>query len=244
MVRPSLRFEKSLMREGNGIVLGCDEVGRGALGGPVSVGVLAVDANVRRVPAGLADSKLLTPARRDRLAPKVRRWALDFAVGHATATEIDAYGIMRALRLAGQRALAQLSVLPDIVILDGNHDWLSVRPEQVDLFASEPPWPEVVVPPVITRIKGDMTCAAVAGASVLAKTTRDALMVKMADNFPQYAWHENKGYASPEHMSELERNGPCSEHRRSWRLPVASTDGELQVEYSPAFADEMREEIA
>ena len=244
MVRPSLRFEKSLMREGNGIVLGCDEVGRGALGGPVSVGVLAVDASVRRVPAGLADSKLLTPARRDRLAPKVRRWALDFAVGHATATEIDAYGIMRALRLAGQRALAQLSVQPDIVILDGNHDWLSARPEQVDLFATEPPWPEVVVPPVITRIKGDMTCAAVAGASVLAKTTRDALMVEMAARFPQYAWHENKGYASPEHMGELERHGPCSEHRRSWRLPDASTGEEFDTEYPTEFSGDSCEEIA
>jgi len=244
MVRPNLRLEKSLMREGNLIVLGCDEVGRGALGGPVSVGVLAVDANVRRVPPGLADSKLLTPARRDRLAPKVRNWALDFAIGHASATEIDAYGIMRGLRLAGQRALTQLSVRPDIVILDGNHDWLSARPEQADLFAAEPPWPHVVVPPVITRIKGDMTCAAVAGASVLAKTTRDALMVEMADRFPQYAWHENKGYASPEHMSELERNGPCSEHRQSWRLPLAAADAELQAAYSPACAEESREEIA
>ena len=143
------------------------------------------------------------------MAPKVRRWALDSAVGHAAATEIDAFGIMRALRLAGQRALAALAVRPDIVILDGNHDWLSARPEQADLFAAEPPWPDVSVPPVVTRIKADMTCAAVAGASVLAKTTRDALMVEMSERFPQYSWHENKGYASPEHMSELERHGPC-----------------------------------
>src|SRR5262245_15201044 len=173
MVRPTLRFEKSLMRDGSAIVLGVDEVGRGALGGPVSVGVLAVDAKVRRVPAGLADSKLLTPLRREKLAPKVMRWASEWAVGHASAAEIDAFGIIRALRLAGQRAVSQLEVRADVVVLDGNHDWLSPRPEQTDLFSSEPDWPQVDVPRVITRIKADMTCAAVAGASVLAKTTRD-----------------------------------------------------------------------
>ena len=221
MVRPNLRFEKSLMREGSAIVLGVDEVGRGALGGPVSVGVLAVDATVRRVPAGLADSKLLTPLRREQLAPKVQRWAREWAVGHASAAEIDAFGIIRALRLAGQRAVSQRQVSPDVVLFDGNHDWLSPRPEQADLFASEPDWPEVDVPRVITLIKADMTCAAVAGASVLAKTTRDAMMVEMANEYPAYGWHENKGYASPDHMEELERLGPCLEHRRSWRLPDA-----------------------
>ena len=209
------------MREGSAIVLGVDEVGRGALGGPVSVGVLAVDATVRRVPAGLADSKLLTPLRREQLAPKVQRWAREWAVGHASAAEIDAFGIIRALRLAGQRAVSQLEVRPDVVILDGNHDWLSPRPEQTDLFTSEPDWPQVDVPRVITLIKADMTCAAVAGASVLAKTTRDAMMVDMATEYPAYGWHENKGYASPDHMEELERLGPCLEHRRSWRLPDA-----------------------
>jgi ribonuclease HII len=219
VIRPSLRVEKSLFREGHAVVVGCDEVGRGALSGPVSVGVLAVDDAVRRVPTGLADSKLLTPARREQLAPKVERWALDHAVGHASALEIDRFGIIRALRLAGLRALAQLTVRPDVVVLDGSHDWLSPRDVQVDLFSPEPPWPDVRVPLVTTRVKADMHCAAVAGASVLAKTTRDRMMVELARDYPQFGWDENKGYASPDHLAQLESKGPCAQHRRSWRLP-------------------------
>ncbi|HVQ19335.1 MAG TPA: ribonuclease HII, partial [Actinomycetes bacterium] len=96
MIRPSLRVEKSLMRDGHPVVVGCDEVGRGALGGPVSVGVVAVDASIGRVPTGLADSKLLSPQRRVRLAPRIARWALDHAVGHATSAEIDQFGLMAA----------------------------------------------------------------------------------------------------------------------------------------------------
>lgn len=224
MIRPSLRTEKALFRDGHRIIVGCDEVGRGALGGPVSVGVVAIDDSVRRVPPGLADSKLLAPARREKLVPAIRRWALDYAVGHSTPAEIDRFGIMVALRLAGLRALTALRVAPEVILLDGCHDWLSDRDQQGDLFATGPQWPLIALPTVVTRVKADLHCASVAGASVLAKTCRDAMMVELARTYPEFGWQENKGYASPEHLSQLERSGPCDQHRRSWRLPVATVD--------------------
>jgi ribonuclease HII len=162
------------------------------------------------------DSKLLAPARRTALAPQIRRWADAWGVGHASPDEIDALGIIPALRLAGRRAIEALGVVPAHVLLDGNHDYLSA-PAQVSLFDDDdepgPAWP------VTTRVKGDMTCAAVAAASILAKTTRDGMMLELAEQHPEYAWHENKGYASPEHVDALRRLGPTVHHRRSWRLP-------------------------
>src|SRR5450755_4616226 len=122
---PTLREERRLLREGHLLVAGMDEVGRGALAGPVSVGVVVIDARVRAAPAGVRDSKLLTPSAREALVPKLRRWAVAYAVGHAEPAEIDQYGIIAALRLAGRRALASLPQLPGCVLLDGSHDWLS-----------------------------------------------------------------------------------------------------------------------
>lgn len=125
-VAPTLREERRLLRSGHLLVAGMDEVGRGALAGPVTVGVVVVDASVRTAPSGVRDSKLLAPAAREALVPRVRRWAVDSAVGHAEPEEIDRYGIIAALRLAGRRALAQLAQPPGCVLLDGSHDWLSV----------------------------------------------------------------------------------------------------------------------
>lgn len=229
MKRPSLRLEKSLLRDGCASVAGVDEVGRGALCGPVSVGVVVVGADVRRVPDGLADSKLLTPEQRERLAPVVRRWAPRHAVGHAGSDEVDAFGILTALRLAALRALlllAEAGSAPDVVVLDGSHDWLSRRPEQGDLFAPEPPEPAVVVPPVVTRVKADLACASVAAASVLAKTERDALMTALAEEHPAYGWDSNKGYSAPDHVAALAELGPTPWHRTSWRLPGLASDVE------------------
>ena len=214
--KPSLRVERALQRQGHRILAGMDEVGRGALAGPVTVGVVLIDETCRSAPTGIRDSKLLAPAARERLVPRVQRWALAYAVGHASADEIDEVGIIAALRLAGQRALAQCAIVPDLVILDGNHDWLTA-PEQVGLlaFAGE----GVSTPPVTTMIRADLRCSSVAAASVLAKVTRDRLMVEVDGEHPAYGWVENKGYAAPGHLQALRELGPSQLHRRSWRLP-------------------------
>jgi ribonuclease HII len=227
-LRPSLRTERAFIRAGYPLVAGVDEVGRGALAGPVTIGVVVVHAATRSAPVGLRDSKLLTPVARDRLAPKVRRWAPYWAVGHAEAAEVDEYGIIAALRLAGTRALAQLPVRPDIVVLDGNHDYLTPPPEPMfDLDARpRPPLPELTggLATVRTMIKADVRCTAVAAASVLAKTTRDAIMGELAGTYSVYGWHHNKGYSAPEHLAALAEHGPCDLHRRSWRLPSRGAD--------------------
>lgn len=218
--RPSLRVERTLQREGYPVLVGMDEVGRGALAGPVTVGVVAIDGTCRSAPAGVRDSKLLAPAARERLVPRIRRWCLGHGVGHASPAEIDAVGIMTALRLAGERALAQLALRPDLVLLDGNHDWLT-DPGREGLFALDDDDPP---PPVRTMIKADLRCSSVAAASVLAKVTRDALMVELAPAHAAYRWDQNKGYAAPEHLDALRALGPSDHHRRSWRLTGTVTD--------------------
>ena len=220
--RPSLRVERTLQREGYAVLVGMDEVGRGALAGPVSVGVVAVDASCRTAPQGVKDSKLLTAAARERLVPRIRRWALAHAVGHAWPQEIDDLGIMAALRLAGERALAGLGTTrPDLVLLDGNHDWLT-DPARTGLLGllEGPPGP-----PVRTMVKADLRCSSVAAASVLAKVERDGLMVQAATEarHAPYLWDQNKGYAAPEHQDALRRLGPSEWHRRSWNIAAAAT---------------------
>jgi ribonuclease HII len=216
--KPTLRVERSLLREGYTWIAAMDEVGRGALAGPVSVGVVLVDATVQTVPQGVRDSKLLAPHVRERLVPRIRRWAPAFAVGHAGPDEVDAVGIMAALRRAGQRALAQLPAAPDLVLLDGNHDWLT-DPNGDGLFALLEGAPKS--PPVRTLIKADMKCSSVAAASVLAKVERDAMMTELHPDFPRYMWADNKGYSAPEHLEALRRHGPTEHHRQTWRLPLA-----------------------
>jgi ribonuclease HII len=110
---PTLRYEREMWRSGAGVLAAVDEVGRGALAGPVSVGVVLLAADAKPAPFGVADSKLLTPQARQKLVPRIRRWALDSAVGHASAAEIDQIGIIAALRLAAERAVSQLSLLPE-----------------------------------------------------------------------------------------------------------------------------------
>lgn len=217
MTGPTLRVERSLLKDGYSSLAAVDEVGRGSLAGPVSVGLVVIDASVRNSLQGVRDSKELSPLIRNALVPKIRDWALDHAVGHASPQEIDDFGIIGALRLAGHRALSQLRAAPEVVLLDGSHDWFT-PPEQVsflelgsDVLSS--------VPPVVTKVKADRTCASVAAASVLAKVERDAMMVKLSSAFPAYGWEDNKGYASPGHIAALAAHGATVEHRRSWKLP-------------------------
>ena len=217
MIAPTLRVEHGLIKTGYSTIAGIDEVGRGALAGPVSVGVVVVDRGIREALAGVRDSKDLTPNARNALVPKIKTWAVDFAIGHASPDEIDEVGIIGALRIAGHRALLQLRELPDAVLLDGSHDWFT-PPEQVS-FVELAAGLLDSVPPVVTKVKADQSCASVAAASVLAKVERDAQMTKLAVEFPAYQWHDNKGYASPAHIAALAEFGACLEHRRSWNLP-------------------------
>jgi ribonuclease HII len=204
-------------------VAGVDEVGRGCLSGPVTVGVVLVEAGQRPPPRGLRDSKLLTAPARRALVPRIQRWVAAWAVADASAAEIDELGLIAALRLAGHRALAALPTRPDCVLLDGNHDYLTPpgagQPELP--FDSLPPFP-----PVRTQVKADVRCASVAAASVLAKATRDAHMARLAADHPEYGWDVNKGYATPHHRQALRRVGPSPYHRLSWRLGLDDAYGE------------------
>jgi len=191
----------------------------------VTVGAVIVTASTRSAPPGVRDSKELTAVARLALVPAIERWADAHAVGHASAEEIDAVGLMAALRRAARRALSALGTIPDAVLLDGNHDYLSVAPNLLDEPHADGPgeFPDLRV---ITMVKADRHCAGVAAASVLAKVARDQIMAELARAHPAYGWEVNKGYATAAHLDALARLGACAQHRRSWRLPVPGLDGE------------------
>ncbi|HEV7184311.1 MAG: ribonuclease HII [Actinomycetales bacterium] len=206
-ISPTLRFERSLYREGVTSIIACDEVGRGALAGPVAVGMVMIDTTVKRMPTGLRDSKLLPEPTRELLEPLCRKWVLRSAVGLASAAEVDSLGIMRCLGLAGARALAELEeagaeVATSTLVLDGNYDYLNPalhRPAHV-----------------VTRVKADRDCASVAAASVIAKVYRDRMMIAHDTDYPGYGWVTNKGYSSREHFDAIAQLGPSALHRLTW----------------------------
>jgi len=214
----SLGFESALWDAGAHIVVGIDEVGRGALAGPVSVGLVAV-ARCDAWPAGLADSKQLTARAREALIEPLSSFGVGRAVGHASSSEIDAVGIIAALRLAGVRGLAALAgdgIVVDSVLLDGTHDWLTSPPGDLfsDFDADDAP-----TPPVTMVVKGDGLCASIAAASVIAKVERDAIMTAAHGEHPHFGWAGNKGYGAASHLDAIREHGPSPWHRVSWRLP-------------------------
>ena len=218
--RPDRSLEKALL-ETYDYVGGLDEVGRGALAGPVSVGLAIV---ARRTdddfPEGLADSKQLTARARTGLIEPVHGWLVDHAVAHASPAEIDEHGIIGALRMAGLRALQQVADrghAPGVIILDGVADWLTALEGTHAPKDSPEPAEVPSTPPVRMEVKADARCAVVAAASVLAKVERDRLMADLDD--PGYGWASNKGYASPAHVRGLTALGTSDQHRRSWHLP-------------------------
>jgi len=209
---PTLELESSLIKTGAKFVAGVDEVGRGALAGPVSVGVAVLDATVSNVPDKLRDSKLISKSIRENLVPELKNWVSDFAIGHASPAEIDEFGIIAALRLAWIRAFENLTHKPNAVILDGKHNWLVGKS---NLFSET----EIDLP-VSMKIKADQYCASVAAASVLAKVERDQLMHQADSDFPQYGFAGNVGYGSAKHMKAIQEHGASVFHRRSWNLPI------------------------
>ncbi|MEV7132939.1 ribonuclease HII [Arthrobacter sp. NPDC093128] len=218
-VAPTLDYEHRFLGSGARLLAGIDEVGRGAIAGPVTVGIAVVDLSRPVLLDDVRDSKLLKESDRERLEPLVRSWSVASAVGHASASEIDAMGIIAALRTAGTRAWLQIlaaGVTPDVVLLDGSHNWLS--PEtQASLFDDAPAGPGCDAP-VHTLVKADMQCLSVAAASILAKVERDRLMRTLHTEFPAFAWNENKGYGTASHKEALRAAGPTPYHRVSWQI--------------------------
>jgi ribonuclease HII len=215
VAEPRLTLERRLLRE-HPLVIACDEVGRGALAGPVAVGAAVIDARGarRRIPEGLRDSKLVPEGRRPEVAARAASWSSAHAVGWASSAEVDEVGIMRALGYAAVRALTALrgwGVRPEdaIVILDGNYDYITPAGAR-----------GLTVRPVI---KADRDCASAAAASVIAKVARDALMADLHEGLPAYQWARNKGYASPEHRDAIRSHGISVHHRSSWSLADAPT---------------------
>ena len=221
---PTLELERELFSAGAKFIAGVDEVGRGALAGPVSVGVAIVCEQTLAVPTGLRDSKQISRVARENLIAPVIAWVVDYAVGHVAASEIDQIGIVPALRLAWVRAHQQLATKPDHVILDGKHNWL-LEPEN-DLFAT--PISDIVLP-VTMRIKADASCASVSAASVLAKVERDNLMREAALIYPDFGWEGNVGYGSAQHMSAIAKLGATDLHRKSWNLPHGPNETSAQI---------------
>ena len=181
--------------EGFQVICGVDEAGRGPLAGPVCAAAVILPPHTR-IP-GLNDSKKLTDKKRRELFPVICEQALAYGIGMATEQEIDEINILQATFLAMQRAMDQLQVRPDLALIDGN------RQKDFGL-------------PVKTVVKGDSLSANIAAASVLAKVTRDDLMIRQAEQFPEYGFEIHKGYGTKAHYAALEQYGPSPIHRMTF----------------------------
>lgn len=192
---PTLSLEKKHWDAGAAVVVGLDEVGRGAWAGPLTIAAVVLPRD-RRV-YGVRDSKQLTEARREQLFGRVTEWCDAIGVGHVAHDECDAIGMSEAQRLAAGRALESLGVAPDVVLVDG-------------------PWDFVGSGSVETIVKGDAVCLSIATASIVAKVTRDRIMRAAAEDHPAFDFERNKGYPCARHKLALKGYGPSALHRRSW----------------------------
>jgi ribonuclease HII len=177
------------------IVVGMDEVGRGAWAGPLTVGAVVVPRE-RRI-YKIRDSKMLTEPEREILSDRIIDWAAYWAVGHASQVECDELGMSEAQRLAARRALDGLGVAPDRLLLDGKWDFVADGRS-------------------MTIVRGDRSSLSIAAASIVAKVTRDRIIRNAAESYPMYNFEANKGYPCPLHKAALHAYGPSSIHRRSW----------------------------
>lgn len=200
MQLPTLDEELALWAAGYHVVAGLDEAGRGAWAGPVVAAAVALptDPTIGSLLSGVADSKQLPPAQRARLYATIVARAAGVAVGVESAARIDVIGILPATHEAMAAALAGLSASPDFLLLD------YVRLPSVPL-------------PQRAFVRGDSRVLSIAAASIIAKVTRDRLMVELAQRYPAYGFDRHKGYGTAEHQAALARCGPCPEHRLSFR---------------------------
>lgn len=201
-------------------IIGIDEVGRGAIAGPVAVGAFVLDLeslDESKIPPKLQDSKLMTERNRELVFDELSTWAPGYSVGFIEAELIDQHGIVWSLARAAVKALEQLSEIPAVrdaiasgqvhLLLDGTHNWLESVVSRI---------------PVTVRAKADRDCLAVAAAACLAKVTRDRHMVKLAETYPEYLFDGHKGYASAAHIEAVRRLGPSEIHRVSWLTKILS----------------------
>lgn len=189
------QMERDLHREGFALVCGVDEAGRGPLAGPVCAAAVILRSGVEL--PGLNDSKKLTEKKREALLPLIEEKAIAYGIAFASVEEIEQMNILAAALLAMNRAIAQLDPAPALALIDGNTT-------------------KTIAVPARSVVGGDGKVAAIAAASVLAKVTRDRLMVEMAERYPQYGFEKHKGYGTREHYAALEKYGPCPEHRPSF----------------------------
>lgn len=188
-------IERELHTQGVGLICGVDEAGRGPLAGPVcaSAVILPAEADL----PGLNDSKKLSEKKREQLFPEIQRIALAWSVAFATVEEIEERNILGATMLAMNRAIAGLSLKPELALIDGN------RNKEIEM-------------PSRCVVHGDARCASIAAASILAKVSRDRLMVELSREYPQYGFEQHKGYGTRAHYEALREYGPCPAHRPSF----------------------------
>ncbi len=219
---PTLRRERALWRAGAARVAGVDEVGVAPACGPVVAAAVIVRVNARRI-AGVRDSKTLSAAQREALAPEIRRRALAVGVGAASVEEIDRLNIYHATHLAMRRALARL----------GGHDHVLVDGLRIAGF-------EEAVGPYDAIVDGDSHVYSIACASIVAKVVRDRLMTRLAARHPGYGWERNAGYATAEHRAAMAELGITAFHRRSFITTRRAIEGVEQLGFDlfpPAPAD-------
>lgn len=188
-------IENSYFEKGFRLICGVDEAGRGPLAGPVCAAAVILPPN-HNIP-GLNDSKKLSDKKRRELYPLIKEQAVAYGIAFASEQEIDDINILQATFLAMQRAIDQLSVKPDFALIDGNRE--------KDFGV-----------PVKTVVHGDSLSASIAAASVLAKVTRDDLMLKLSEQYPQYAFDIHKGYGTKAHYEAISAHGPCPVHRMTF----------------------------
>lgn len=189
------QIEKSFFEKGVRVICGVDEAGRGPLAGPVCAAAVILPAGL--VIDGLNDSKKLSDKRRRELFPIIKASAIAYGIAFATEAEIDELNILQATFLAMERAMKQLSVTPDVALIDGN------RAKDFGI-------------PAETVVHGDSLSASIAAASILAKVTRDDYMLEMAQQYPQYGFDVHKGYGTRAHCEAILANGPCPIHRTTF----------------------------
>ena len=188
-------IERGLHAEGIGLICGVDEAGRGPLAGPVCAAAVILPPETEL--PGLNDSKKLSEKKREQLFPEIQQIALAWSVAFASVEEIEERNILGATMLAMNRAIAGLSLTPDLALIDGN------RNKEIEV-------------PSRCVVHGDARCASIAAASILAKVSRDHLMLELAREYPQYGFEKHKGYGTRAHYAALREYGPCPAHRPSF----------------------------